>query len=107
MSTLIVPFLWYAIGRWIDQDAARPPSEMRFRFPLRILTQSLLRITALFFLFASVAGILPTYHHRTGASNFCFGTVAAWCVVYLAVSFWSTRRERSRLLNATRISAQK
>jgi len=84
VSIALVPFSWYAVGRWLD-------GVLGYTRRLRIFQtlRGLLGVSALGALFVSIAGFTPLYHHRTADSNWFFAGLAFWSALCLAIVIFS------------------
>jgi hypothetical protein len=87
VSIPFVPFVWYAIGRWLDGLLGYAA---RVRLP-RIL-RGLLTVTAVGVLGVSIAGLTPLYHHRTADTYWVFTGTAFWSGLCLAIMFSTAAR---------------
>ena len=93
MGALLAPWVWYPIGRWIDQHSGnRRRSRAVGRFEQ--LRRTLLRALAWLYLACAILMLLPNYHHRTPDTDFMSCTLLIWCGGYLTASFWGDRRDR-------------
>lgn len=90
LSIPLVPFVWYAIGRWLDGLVGYSA-----RLCLRRILRALLTVTAASALSLSIAGLTPLYHHRTADTYSAFMGFALWAGLCLAIMLSSPARVTS------------
>jgi hypothetical protein len=86
-SILLVPLVWYGVGRWLDGllgygDRLRLPQILR----------GLLALPAVGVLAVSVAGLTPLYHHRTPDTYWMFSGLVLWSGLCFTMITSSARR---------------
>lgn len=86
-SIPLVPFVWYAIGRWLDGLIGY---SARLRLS-RILRRSL-TVPAFWVLCVSVAGLTPLYRHRTADTYWVFSGLVLWSGLCLTMMTSFARR---------------
>jgi len=91
-SIVLIPPLWYAIGRSLDiAKGVQPRSCARSRI------WEIVRVVFRFFavcivLISAVAVLNP--HHRTVKRDFALAILLVWSGLYLVCAYWAARRER-------------
>jgi hypothetical protein len=88
--------VWYAIDDWLDYQLRIIAVSSQTGSELLRPTRTSLPVTAAFLLLCAILGIAPTYHHRTGETNFLFAAVMLWPVSYLGFSIWGERRHTAQ-----------
>lgn len=97
LSTVFVPFLWFAIGKWFDELRSGAAFSVRKALKIGAPGRLLLRAGAGFFFLLSVFGLSTIDHHRTNESNFFFAVSLIWSCCYIAGSIWTERRSKQRV----------
>jgi hypothetical protein len=98
VSTVFVAFLWFRIGRWIDDQRTGIDPRSKSRPGLRLVARVLLRIFAAIFLLVGLSGF-TVYQHRTSDSDALCELIVLWCALYLIGSFWGAHRLKKKALN--------
>lgn len=84
VSIVFVPFIWYAVGRWLDGLLGYID-----RFRMSRILWWVLALPATFVLCVSLAGLTPLYRHRTPDSYWIFTGLAIWSGIGIAITFSS------------------
>jgi hypothetical protein len=90
ITTLLAPFLWYWIGKWVDRQLGfvkQKPDRARSR-----MARTILRVLAYTFLALCVLSFTPFNPTPSPDSKFLFATLALWLLGYLFCSYWGGRR---------------
>jgi len=80
-SIVFVPFVWYAVGRWLD-------GLLGYLAPMRLnsLVSGFFSLLAFGLLLLSLGGLTPLYHHRSTDSNWVFTGFILWSLLCLAIT---------------------
>ena len=90
ITTLLAPFLWYWIGRWVDRQLGnlkQKPDRAGSR-----VARTILRVLAYAFLVLCVVSFTPFNPTPSPELSFHFATLALWLLGYLICSHWGGRR---------------
>ena len=90
LTTLLAPFLWFGIGRWVDQQlgTARQKADR----PRSRVARTILRVLAYCFLALCLLSVTPLNPTPSPESTFFSAAEGLWLLGYLGCSYWGSRR---------------